>query len=489
MEPERKIEKLLRAFAKKRRADAGEAFKLHPATRRLLQDAVARQAPRPGDAGWLLKFLGGLRPGFVMVAGFAVLVFMGAALLLPGLSKAKNRAQMASAMGNLKQIGMATRQFAEDNRDQLPESLAEIARVTGTNQLFDPASGQPFVYVAGGRSVGSLRSDSVLAYSPADSKSRAVLFADGHVEAVNRTRFSEITNRGLIQLASADASARRELATTPAATPMLAASEYGAAKALEPATPASNFPRLEKNKSTADGLRQKEMTGVPAAGAVATTVPGDPEAKSDRVATASGLFFNANGAATNVPPGQAGNTQTFVSNGGKNSLQQVFKNAAVASKVAPVLANFQFNQSGTAISVVDNDGSVYRGYLMAGETPTEKLLDAAKKSPGVQDKDAAAKSQGGAAQNYFFRVAGTNRSLNQNVVFTGNVLALTNPVALAEQNRRGGFGGGSGGGNLQLSDGNASPSQLGIFSNSRIQGTAVINTTNSIEINAVPAAP
>ena len=488
MQPERKIEKLLRAFAKKRRDDAGDAFKLHPATRRLLQDAAARQARTPTETGWLLRLLVGLRPGWVMVAGFAVLVFTGAALLLPGLSKAKNRAQMASAMGNLKQIGQATREFADENQQRLPESLAKIAPAIGTNQLNDPASGEPFVYVAGGRTVGSLRSDSVLAYSPADSKSRAVLFADGHVEAVNRTRFSEITNRGLIQLASADAPARRELATAPAAAPMLATSEYGAAKALESAAPASNFPQLEKNKSTADDVRQKEMTGAPAAGAVATTVPGDREAKSDRVATASGLFFNANGAATNVPPGQAGSAQSFVSNAGNYGLQQVFKNAAASAKVAPVLANFQFNQSGTAISVVDGDGSVYRGYLLADQH-TQQSLDAAKKSPGVQDKDATAKNQGGAAQNYFFRVAGTNRSLNQNVVFTGNVLALTNPLALAGQNRLGGGGGGSGGGNLQLSDGNAAQSQLGVFSNSRIAGRAVINNTNAIEINALPAVP
>ena len=46
MEPERKIEKLLRAYAKKRRAQAGDPLKLHPATRRLLQDEIARNAPQ-----------------------------------------------------------------------------------------------------------------------------------------------------------------------------------------------------------------------------------------------------------------------------------------------------------------------------------------------------------------------------------------------------------------------------------------------------------
>ena len=36
MEPERPIEKLLRAWAKKRREDAGADLELHPADRRLL---------------------------------------------------------------------------------------------------------------------------------------------------------------------------------------------------------------------------------------------------------------------------------------------------------------------------------------------------------------------------------------------------------------------------------------------------------------------
>src|SRR5205814_1278714 len=47
-------------------------------------------------------------------------------------------------------------------------------------------------------------------------RNRAVLFADGHVENVSRSRFAEITNRGLIQLALASAPARREIAETPA---------------------------------------------------------------------------------------------------------------------------------------------------------------------------------------------------------------------------------------------------------------------------------
>ena len=59
MEPERKIEKWLLAFAKKRRDQAGAGLELHPATRRLLQGEVRRQfgSPEPKSASFLQKFL------------------------------------------------------------------------------------------------------------------------------------------------------------------------------------------------------------------------------------------------------------------------------------------------------------------------------------------------------------------------------------------------------------------------------------------------
>ncbi len=488
MEPERKIEKLLRAFAKKRRTDAGDAFKLHPATRRMLQDAVARRVTKAGQPGWVLRFLGGLRSGFVMAAGFAVLVFMGAALFLPGLSKAKHRSQMAGAMGNLKQIGMATKQFAEENQQQLPVALSELQPFADTNLLLDPASGKPFVYVAGGRNVDSLRADSVMAYSPEDRKSRAVLFADGHVEAVDRTRFSEITNRGLIQLASADAPARREFAAAPAAA-VVAGNEYGAAKASEPAGIAVSRSAAEKSKSAAGELRQTDAVDFTLAGVVAATALPERESKLDATATTSGLYFN-------TKEGIAGNAQSRRLNSSNAGLQNVFKNAAASVKVTPVLANFQFQQNGSAIAVVDADGSVYHGRLLADREVVQNA-PAAKKLPALavpsalaRDKDEAMQNQAGGAQSYFFRVAGTNRSLKQSVVFTGSIVALTNSLSLTDASGSGLFQGGSGDGNLKApSEVNQLQSQAGFFSNSRIEGTAVINRTNAIEINALPVAP
>jgi predicted glycosyltransferase len=92
-----------------------------------------------------------------------------------------------------------------------------------------------------------------------------------------------------------------------------------------------------------------------------------------------------------------------------------------------------------------------------------------------------------AAQNYFFRVAGMNRTLQQNVVFTGNFLANSGaPQTAQTSNSFGGVGGGGGAGGNQLQQAAANASQQSPLVNSRIVGTAVVASTNQIEINAVP---
>jgi prepilin-type processing-associated H-X9-DG protein len=549
MEPERKIEKLLRAFAKKRRADAGDSFKLHPASRRLLQGEAARRAPKSGagEGSLFLRLFGRLRPGFVYVACFAVFVFMGALLMLPALSRAKNKSQMASSMNNLKQLGVAAHTFAGENSERLPISLAEIQNIAGSNTLIDPASGKPFVYVAGGRTVDSLRSDSVLAYSPEATRNRAVLFADGHVEAVNGARFSELTNRGLIQLALADNAVRRKVAETPppALAPVIADNSSRAPRELEQMKLASN-----RDESKADDLRANTLTATAAenrkaesalvydkkmdepavaakggvtanfaggAGQAAATKSGVAEqvqrpeiagslvsaaapAKAgpsfDRLAVEKDSALDKAAVQTKSPSGEAVASQQFVQTGSASNMQQIFKNAIASAKVAPVLANFQFQQNGSAISVVDADGSVYNGYLLAGnatvqnEAPATRTFYSPRATPPppqLQEKAMQMnKAAEPSAQNYFFRVTGTNRSLKQNVVFTGNLVTISNAEQMAQQVVNAPVAG-SGGGNLfQPSVTNQVPQSL--LSNSRITGSALINNTNAIEINAVPVS-
>src|ERR1035437_9294033 len=118
-EPERPIEKLLRAAAKKRRDEAGAPLELHPATRRraaakkrrdeagaplelhpatrrLLQGEVARTFAKPKrESRSFIEALGQLWPRVVGgVAIFALLVLAGY-VLLPVPDKGKREALMA----------------------------------------------------------------------------------------------------------------------------------------------------------------------------------------------------------------------------------------------------------------------------------------------------------------------------------------------------------------------------------------------------------
>ena len=87
MEPERNIEKLLRALTRRRRDQAGTP-ELHPANRRLLQAEVAKHYPKEkGGNLWRLFQIQPALFGLGVMAAVALL----AALLLPALSGAKSK--------------------------------------------------------------------------------------------------------------------------------------------------------------------------------------------------------------------------------------------------------------------------------------------------------------------------------------------------------------------------------------------------------------
>src|SRR5678815_5934732 len=56
-EPNTRMDETLKAYAGKRRQEAGAPFDLHPATRRVLQGEVARTYKRAPEASWLWRVI------------------------------------------------------------------------------------------------------------------------------------------------------------------------------------------------------------------------------------------------------------------------------------------------------------------------------------------------------------------------------------------------------------------------------------------------
>jgi prepilin-type N-terminal cleavage/methylation domain-containing protein/prepilin-type processing-associated H-X9-DG protein len=78
------------------------------------------------------------RRAFTLLELLVVIALIGilVAMLLPSLSQAKERAWAASCLGQVKQIGLASRMYADDNADALPRSAHQGQSWIGTLQPY-----------------------------------------------------------------------------------------------------------------------------------------------------------------------------------------------------------------------------------------------------------------------------------------------------------------------------------------------------------------
>jgi len=139
----------------------------------------------------------GIEASLGAVAGGA----LGLGIMMPALARVRQQAQGVVSMTNLKQIGLASIMYADDNDGILPQNFEQMNKYIGNTKVLESPqkpkgfSGPSYIYV-GGRSVKDSKSPArdILAYENTEYCNDIVttLFLDGHVEKVQKTRFQSL---------------------------------------------------------------------------------------------------------------------------------------------------------------------------------------------------------------------------------------------------------------------------------------------------------
>jgi hypothetical protein len=490
MNDDRPIEKLLRRYAKKRRDAAGEPLALHPATRRLLQGEVARRFPRTvgerksASTGWLAV----LRQRWIYATAALSVVGLVAIVLVVNDQKpqsASTQAGLKLAKNELTPARMSDKDVsALDRGAGAAKSIAP--RSLPTVPASEPPASQPALAVPSRREIGRLPSGPTEAPAfGADADRQRRLISE------SATRSPSSVPRDAEQFARAErASAKKtpQAIPSPEAYANVALTNQAGTERFAAKSASAASVKSFADRSSPAGVAEQGLSGSLADSCArldfkSTANPADnlpAPAAADPVA-----FGSQSGVATTARYGLGPREKAAeVSQAFANRVPiPVTKAKLKASSVSPVLANFQMEQAGDQLRVIDGDGSIYLGEVNpvpASFGGGSKDIGAFKREEQLAVQRATVPSAAiqQTEQDYFYRVAGTNRTLNQQVVFTWNFVALTNAPAQMKTKVEG----------SQLNQnqfGTAQQVQT-LLQNSAINGRAQINAAKEIEINAVP---
>ena len=184
----------------------------------------------------------------VVVVGVLLLL---AAMLMPALSRPRERGRTASAMSNLRQIGLGLATFAGDHGGQFPQTIDELVpNFIGDGRiLIDGQSGEKFTYVGAGRSWQD-GGGNIIAYSPVDMNGRNVLFNDGHVQWMTSEQFGNALSATMAE--GSTAGSGRGITLAPA-TPQAVVGAIGSYRAIGAAP-------LPAGPTSPRGMRIQEHT-------------------------------------------------------------------------------------------------------------------------------------------------------------------------------------------------------------------------------------
>lgn len=475
MNDERPIETLLRRYAKKRRDEAGAPLEVHPATRRLLQGEVSRQFPRPGTAGktgaggWFAA----IRQRWVYATAMSVVLVAGVLLIAnhqkPLLLAKRTELELA------KNQPAPARMPAGDVA--VPRRAADAAKPAAPPALLAaPASGAP--------NNDRLARDLAQAQPASASAERLRVLSEGSIPAAPSSSPRE-TEQVALMRSVVTKKAPQALATPEAYASAVQANNLGSqTPAGIPAAPAPLTVSSDVNRSAAVAGPE------PSSGFAGANVRFDSKLTENTLGAAPALtnsalaFESRPGSAPAARYGLAPRKATpAVSQSFANQLPiSSAGKLSGASPALPVLANFRMEQAGAQLRVIDGDGSIYLGEL--NPVPVARVTGS-KDARTVKSEDksvarrvtAPSAAASRLAQDYTYRAVGTNRTLNQQVVFTWNFVAQTNVLTQSKGKTVGGA---------------LKPDKPGLqefpvlLQNSTINGRAQINAAKEIEINAVP---
>jgi hypothetical protein len=461
-ETHRPIERQLETYARQRRDAAGGPLELHPATRRLLQDEVTRTYGRPvgrarAKGGWL----GGLWPRL----GWA-----GPTLAIVAVAF------------------VVWQSHVQPPREQ--ERVSEVERLARLVEPGPPLETQPLKEAA----------------EPAESFARALApTAPPPTPGRSQDEFRSVRLRSEADalaptaqpLAQADALTPPPLERAPGRPAVPPAGRAGEKDQLlargEPQL--GPAPRLglalqqADQLATTDKVTRTAREEIPNTAAPARVQPAaPPAAKSEPARPTESLALADRGIRVAEATAPAAVR---------------FQNTATVANNLAVLNSFQVEQAGAELRFIDADGSTYSGRLVdsagvsaarASEATTLTLgRDARVPSPrrsAARTKPAApVAATDQPAPAYNFIAQGTNRSLQQLVVFQGNYRVQTNvapttqgappqtfyrSAARPDAAARGGqLGGGGYGGLAQQTP-------------ALIKGQAIVGGNTTVEVNAIP---
>ncbi|HMP83626.1 MAG TPA: hypothetical protein PKA41_13075 [Verrucomicrobiota bacterium] len=258
-------------------------------------------------------------------------------------------------------------------------------------------------------------------------------------------------------------------------------------RGIQPPAPATQPAAVVFNDGKASS-RLEESDALPARRDKAVN---EPQRKLDETPKETGL---ANGVVASAGTIQLAADDTTAQSA-DNQRPEIarFSNTGSVQTRASVLNSFQVEQLGDELRVIDEDGSTYSGnILVAGvrfqSAPPSgagggndgglgKHRDEIKKTEASKDSTAS-ESRLQSDQNFYFRVAGFNNTLRQNVVFEGNLI----PTNQAVQSSTGVT-------NLQQGQNQQFQNLQQFINNSVIIGRAQVEEEKEIEINATPVGP